>query len=182
LFKGFALAHLFDNALDPDDRQQHAPSARRPWLWAAGVAGLAIIGIASALAWRAYDGSPLTLPSFLSGTEQTAAPPAVAAADKPVTLKDVQAVQQQIAGPLQSNAQLLAAQQAEIKRLSDQVSALAAKVEALERPPASAQASLPASAPPSPAPVGPRKKPAAAKPPSGISVGGAPLPPGQQAR
>jgi uncharacterized coiled-coil protein SlyX len=175
------VAHLFDNALDPDDRQL-APPPRRPWLWAASVAGLAILGVASAFAWRAYDGGPLTLPSFLSGTGQTAAPPAVAAADKPVTLKDVQALQQQIAGPLQSNAQLLAAQQAEIKRLSDQVSALAAKVDALEHPPASAQASLPASAPPSPAPAAPRKKSAAPKPAPGISVGGAPLPPAQSGR
>jgi hypothetical protein len=175
------VAHLFDNALGPDDRQQLAPPARRPWLWAAGVAGLAIFGIALAFAWRAYDGGPLTLPSLLSGTGQTAAPPAVAAADKPVTLKDLQALQQQVAGPLQSNAQLLAAQQVEIKRLSDQVSALAAKVEALEHPPASAQASLPAAAP-SPAPAAPRKKPAAPKQPPGISVGGAPLPPAPSAR
>jgi uncharacterized coiled-coil protein SlyX len=180
LFKGFALAHLFDNALDPDDRQQYAPSARRPWLWAAGVAGLAIFGIASAFAWRAYGGVPLTLPSFASLTGQPAAPAVVA--DKPVGLKDLQALQQQIAAPLQSNAQLLAAQQAEIKRLSDQVSALAAKMEALEHPAASAQASLPASAPPSPAPVAPRKKPAAPKTPASISVGGAPLPPAQSAR
>ena len=61
-------------------------------------------------------------------------------------------MQQQIAGPLQSNAQLLAAQQAEIKRLSDQVAGLAAKVNALEHPPATAQAALPVSAPPPPSP------------------------------
>lgn len=174
------MAHLFDNALDPDDRQQFAPPVRRPWIWAASVAGLAIFGIASAFAWRAYGGGPLTLPSFAFATGQPAAPAVVA--DKPVGLKDLQALQQQIAGPLQSNAQLLTAQQAEIKRLSDQLSALAAKVEALERPPASAQASLPASAPPSPAPVAPRKKPAAPKSPPGISVGGAPLPPARSAR
>jgi uncharacterized coiled-coil protein SlyX len=175
------MAHLFETAVEgPDERL--VPPARRRWIWPAAVVGLAILGIASAFAWRAYDGGPLTLPSFLSGTGQTAAPPAVAAADKPVTLKDVQALQQQIAGPLQSNAQLLAAQQAEIKRLSDQISALAAKVEALEHPPASAQAALPASAPPSPAPAAARKKPALPKPAPGISVGGAPLPPAQPAR
>jgi uncharacterized coiled-coil protein SlyX len=173
------VAHLFETAVEgPGDRL--APPARRPWLWAAGVAGLASLGIASAFAWRAYDGGPLTLPSFALLTGQPATPAVVA--DKPVTLKDLQALQQQIAGPLQSNAQLLAAQQAEIKRLSDQVSALAAKVDALEHPPASAQASLPASAPPSPAPGAPRKKPAAPKSPPGISVGGAPLPPAPSAR
>jgi uncharacterized coiled-coil protein SlyX len=180
------VAHLFETTVEgPGDRL--VPPARRRWLWAAGVAGLAIVGIASAFAWRVYDGGPLTLPSFLSGTGQSEAPPAVVAADKPVTLKDLQALQQQIAGPLQSNAQLLAAQQAEIKRLSDQVSALAAKVEALEHPPASAQALLPAPAPPSPAPAAApaaaaRKKSAAPKSPPGISVGGAPLPPAPSAR
>lgn len=176
------MAHLFVNELDPDDRQQFAPPARPAWLWAAGVAALAIVGIASAFAWRAYGGIPLTLPSFASGTGQPAAPAVVA--EKPVGLKDLQALQQQIAGPLQSSAQLLAAQQAELKRLSDQVSALAAKVDALEHPPASTQASFPASAPPapSPAPTAPRKKSAAPKQPPGISVGGAPLPPAQPAR
>jgi uncharacterized coiled-coil protein SlyX len=172
------VAHLFETAVEePDDRL--APPARRRWLWAAGVAALAVLGIASAFAWRAYGGVPLTLPSFALGTGKPAAPAVVA--DKPVGLKDLQALQQQIAGPLQSNAQLLAAQQAEIKRLSDQVSALAAKVDALEHAPASAQASLPASAPPSPVPA-PRKKSAAPKTPAGISVGGAPLPPAQSAR
>jgi uncharacterized coiled-coil protein SlyX len=171
------VAHLFETTVEgPGDRL--VPPARRRWLWPAVVAGLAILGIASAFAWRAYDDGLLTLP-FLSGTGQAAAP---AAADKPVTLQDVQALQQQIAGPLQSNAQLLAAQQAEIKRLSDQVSALAAKVDALEHPQASAQASVPASAPPSPAPAAARKKPAAPKSPPGISVGGAPLPPAPSAR
>jgi hypothetical protein len=173
------VAHLFETTVEgPGDPL--VPPPRRRWPWVAGIAVLAILGIASALAWRVYDGGPLTLPSFLSGTGE--APSAAVAADKPVTLKDVQALQQQIAGPLQSNAQLLAAQQAEIKRLSDQVSALAAKVDALEHPPASAQASLPAAAPPSPAPVAPRKKPAAPKAAPGISVGGAPLPPAQSAR
>jgi hypothetical protein len=77
---------------------------------------------------------------------------------------------------MQSNAQLLASQQAELKRLADQVTVLTAKVDLLERPAASAQASLPAPAPPPPAPVAPRKRPAAPKQPAAISVGGAPLP------
>jgi uncharacterized coiled-coil protein SlyX len=168
------VAHLYDN--HPDDagyevEQAPAPQRKR-WITIAVAAGLlAATGVASAFAWRAYGGVPLTLPSFASGTGQPAAP--AVAADKPVGLKDLQALQQQIAGSLQSNAQLLAAQQAELKRLSDQVSALTGKVEALEHPPASAQASLPASAPPSAAP---RKKPAAPKLPPGISTGGAPLP------
>jgi uncharacterized coiled-coil protein SlyX len=168
------VAHLYDN--HPDDAGYEAEQAPAPqrirWVTIAVAAGLlAATGVASAFAWRAY-GIPLTLPSFAWVTGQPATPAVVA--DKPVTLKDLQALQQQIAGPLQSNAQLLAAQQAEFKRLSDQVSALTAKVDALEHPPASAQASLPASAPPPPAAA--RKKSAAPKPPPGISTGGAPLP------
>ena len=96
-------------------------------------------------------------------------------ADKTVGLKDFQAFQQQITGTLQSTAQLVAAQQAEIKRLSDQVAALTAKIDTLQRPAASAQAAAPAASPP--APVAARKKSAAPKQPPAISVGGAPLPP-----
>jgi uncharacterized coiled-coil protein SlyX len=172
------VAHLYDN--HPDDAGYEAEQAPAPqrgrWITiAVAVALLAATGVASAFAWRAFGGVPLTLPSLPSFALLTGQPatPAVVA-DKPVGLKDLQALQQQLAGPLQSNAQLLAAQQAELKRLSDQVSALTAKVDALEHPPASAQASLPASAPPSPA--APRKKPAAPKLPPGISTGGAPLP------
>ncbi|WP_375411220.1 hypothetical protein [uncultured Bradyrhizobium sp.] len=170
------MAHLF-----PDDvsyETEPGPQRRR-WIPVAVVAALALFGIASAFAWRAYGGVAFpSMPSFSFGTGPQTAPVA-AAADKPVALKDLQAMQQQLAGPLQSNAQLLAAQQAEIKRLSDQVAALAAKVDTLERPPAPAQAALPASAPPAPTPVSPapRRKPAAPKqPPPAISVGGAPLP------
>lgn len=171
------MAHLFP---DEVEYQAHQQPHRRRWIPFVVAAALALSGVASAFAWRAYGGVPWTLPSFAFGTAQPA-PPATAA-DKPVGLQDLQALQQQIAGPLQSNAQLLAAQQAEIKRLSDQVSGLAAKVDALEHPPATAQAAVPASAPPSPAPVAARKKSAVAKKPAAISVGGAPLPATQPAR
>jgi uncharacterized coiled-coil protein SlyX len=180
------VAHLFDNHSDDADvgyevQEAEAPQRTNWGRLALAAALLAVIGVSSAILWRAFSGGLPVLPSFASGTGPSPAP-AAAVADKPVTLNDLQALQQQITGPLQSNAQLLAAQQAEIKRLSDQVAALAAKVEALEHPPASAQASLPASAPPSPAPAAPRKKPAAPKPPASISVGGAPLPAGQPGR
>lgn len=165
------MAHLFDNAHDePDERQRHAPQRPR-WVWAAGVAGLAMLGIVSAVLWRAWDGGLPSLPSFASVAAPGAAP--AEAPDKPVGSKEFRAFQQQIAGSLQSTAQLVAAQQAEIKRLSDQVSALTAKIDTLAHPAASAQAAVP---PPPPAPAV-RKKPAAAKPAPGISVGGAPLPP-----
>jgi hypothetical protein len=167
---------LYDD--HPDDagyeaEQVPAPRRMRWGTIAVAAALLAATGVASAFAWRAYGGVPLTLPlpSFAWVTGQPATP--AVAADKPVGLKDLQALQQQIAGPLQSNEQLLSAQQAELKRLADQVSALAAKVDVLEHPPASAQALLPA---PAPSAAAPRKKSAAPKLPPGISTGGAPLP------
>jgi uncharacterized coiled-coil protein SlyX len=166
------VAHLFDNARDEaDDLRQPAPGRRR-WVPIAAVAGLVMLGAASALLWHAWGGGLPALPSFAAGAPPGAAPAEVP--DKTVGLKDFQAFQQQIAGTLQATAQLVAAQQAEIKRLSDQVAALNAKIDAQQRPAASAQAAAPAP-PPAAAPAA-RKKPAAAKLPPGISTGGAPLP------
>jgi cell division protein FtsB len=172
------VAHLFPDEVEYETEHQpeHEPKRRR-WVPIAAVAGLALFGVVSAFAWHTYGGGPLTLPSFAFATGQPAAPAVVA--DKPVGLKDLQALQQQVAGSVQSTAQLLATQQAEIKRLADQVAVLAAKVDLLERPAASAQASLPAAQPVAPAA---RKKPAAPKPLPGISTGGAPLPPAQPGR
>ena len=132
---------------------------------------LAGAGSGSALLWRAYG---VGLPAFpsLTSVATTAAP----VADKPVGLSDLQTLQQQVAGSMQSTEKLLTAQQAEIKRLSDQLSALSGKLDLLQRPVTSAQAAIP---PPAPKPVAPapRKKPAALQPAGAISTGGAPLPP-----
>jgi uncharacterized coiled-coil protein SlyX len=167
------VAHLFDNAPDEiEDMHQPAPAPRR-WVPIAVVAGLALLGAASAGAWFAWGNGLPALPSF---TSSVAAPGPAEVPDKIVRLKDFQAFQQQIAATMQSTAQLVAAQQAEIKRLSDQVAALTAKIDAQQRPAASAQATAPAPAPPPP-PSAARKRPAAPKEPPAISVGGAPLPP-----
>jgi uncharacterized coiled-coil protein SlyX len=165
----------FVDALDDQDHDQEEPEPRR-WVRAGVIVGLAMFGVVSALVWHAWGGSLPAMPSFASVTAPAAAPPAaVAVADKPVGSSDFAAFQQQIAGSLQSSAQLLGAQQAEIKRLSDQVSALAAKIETLQHPTASAQAAMPPA--PAPATPAPRKKPAAPKPAApAISTGGAPLP------
>jgi uncharacterized coiled-coil protein SlyX len=169
------VAHLFDNAPDEiEDQEQPAPGRGR-WVPFAVAIGLALLGSASALLWNAFGNGLPALPSFTSSTAAPGAAPAEIP-DKTVGQKDFQAFQQQIAGTLQSTAQLVAAQQADIKRLSDQVAALAAKIDAQQRPAASAQAAAPAPPPPPP-PVAARKKPTAPKQPPGISVGGAPLPP-----
>jgi uncharacterized coiled-coil protein SlyX len=158
---------LFQNNADEVDDQSRQAPGRRRWIPIAVVAGLVMFGAGSALLWHVWGIGLPALPSFTSAKAPADVP------DKTVGLKDFQAFQQQIAGAMQSTAQLVAAQQAEIKRLSDQVSALSAKIDALQRPAAPAQAAAPAPPPPPPAA---RKKPAAAKLPPGISTGGAPLP------
>ena|SRR5436305_1751972 len=184
---GLAVAHLFDNHPDETGYEERQPTVRRRRVpLAVSAVLLALLGSGAAVLWHSYGASlgfaslglpSLGLPSFgltsTSGTE----PSASAAMDRPAGLKDLQAMQQQIAGPVQAATQLLASQQAELKRLADQVAVLTAKVDLLERPAASAQAQLPAQPPPPPPPpAAPRKRTAAPKQPA-ISVGGAPLPP-----
>lgn len=144
---------------------------------------LACFGSGSALVARAYGMGLPTLPSFASGTSvassTSAANSPAPVAVKPVALSDLQALQQQVAGSLQSTERLLAAQQAEIKRLSDQVVVLSGKLDLLQRPLSSAQAALPTQTPaPAPKPVAAAKpkKPAQAQSTGTISTGGAPLP------
>jgi hypothetical protein len=165
---GFAVAYRADE--DFDDTPDEKPKGRALVGIVVAVM-LAGAGSGSALLWRAYGTGLPAFPSFTS-VAATAAP----VADKPVGLGDLQAIQQQIAGSMQSTEMLLTAQQAEIKRLSDQVSVLSAKLDLLQRPIASAQAAIPAPAA-KPAAPAPRKKPGGAQPTGAISIGGAPLPP-----
>jgi uncharacterized coiled-coil protein SlyX len=154
-----------------DDDYDYAPSAQprsRVLFWIIVIIVLAGTGVGSAFLWQAY-GNGLSV--FRTGT----ATPEPTPPDKPVGLADFQAFQQQIVGSMQSTEQVLAAQEAEIKRLSDEVAALSAKLDLVQHPvaPAEALAPGPASKPVAPPP---RKKPAAPKPAGAISTGGAPLP------
>jgi uncharacterized coiled-coil protein SlyX len=162
------VAHLFDNANDSVDYEVPAAPARRRWGTPVVVVCLALLGAGSAIAWHSWGGGWPSWPTLALGT----APPEP---EKPVALKDFQALQQQAASAAQSTAQQLAAQQAEIKRLSDQVAALAARIDTLQNTAASAQATTPAPSPPPPPAA--RKRTAAPKQQPAISVGGAPLPP-----
>ncbi len=131
---------------------------------------LAATGIGSAFLWRTYGGELTLFSSSASIASSTAV-----TAEKPIGLKDLQALQQQISESRQSAERLLATQQAEIKRLSDEVTVLSAKLDLVQRPIASAQAALPQAAPHRPAPQ--RKQPAATPSAGVITTGGAPLPP-----
>jgi uncharacterized coiled-coil protein SlyX len=169
---GFAVTYIADEDYDdPVDEPEEKPKGRALVRLVVTLM-LAGVGSGSALLWRSYG---LALPAIPSSTAVAAA--AAPVAEKPLGVADLQALQQQVAGSMQSTEKLLAAQQAEIKRLSDQLAALSGKLDLLQRPVTSAQAALP---PPAPKPVAPtlRRKPAAQQPPAGaISTGGAPLPP-----
>ena len=99
-------------------------------------------------------------------------------------LKDFQSFQRQTADSLQAAAQDLAAKKADLKSLSDPVSALTAKIDAWRAGPGTGALSAPTELQPGSEPpaarapvIAARKKTSAPKPPGGsISVGGAPLP------
>jgi uncharacterized protein involved in exopolysaccharide biosynthesis len=114
------------------DEPEEKPK-RASWISTAAAALLlACIGVGLAFFWRGYGGSVTALPSIASANRPAAAPGAAGPAEK--GLSDLQAVQQQLAGQMQAATQLLASQQAEIKRLSDQVAALTGKIDALQQP------------------------------------------------
>jgi uncharacterized coiled-coil protein SlyX len=127
---------------------------------------LVCVGVGLAFFWRAYGGSVSALPSIAAVNGPAAAPSA--AAVKGVGAADLQALQQQLAGQIQAVNQLLASQQAELKRLSDQLAALTGKVDALQQPVAPApvaKQAAPARKKPAPAPVAANPAGAAAPPP-----------------
>jgi hypothetical protein len=119
-----------------------------------------------------------------SSSESSAAAPVRNGVEKTVTQKDFQAFQRETTDFLQSVAQDVAAQKADLKTLSDQVAALVAKIDAQQ---SAVEPTPPHTAvqPPGltrPAVTSSHKKPAPVKPTGPISVGGAPLPPTGRAR
>jgi hypothetical protein len=104
-----------------------------------------------------------------------------ASAEQPVSRADFEAFERPTLDTLQSITARLDAQQADLKRLADQVAGLSAKVETLQGatsalPAQTAVAPVAEPVPPRPPTVAQRRKPAAPTMPSGpISTGGAPL-------
>jgi hypothetical protein len=145
---------------------------------------LASVGTASAFAWKGAGGPSFALPT----SERAASQPP----ESPLARSDIEAIRQQMAAQAQSSQQLLAAQQAEIKRLTDQVASLSGRLDQRQRPVASAPAVVPVVNPSAAAPVAKKKteaqKPVASsvkpvaqklidtKPTGAVSTGGAPLP------
>lgn len=137
---------------------------------------------ASGYLWLHYDSL-----AKLAFAERSAGAPDVHSTDTGLTQEDFEAFRRQTAESLQSAIEDLDAQKADLKRLSDQVLALATKIDAL-RSTATSTGSLsaptevrPGSPQPTPARTAviaaARKKPPAPKTTGPISIGGAPLPP-----
>lgn len=127
------------------------------------LAALVIVGVGSAFAWRTFA---YPTQEFNSHSIDRPSVNTVGQND------EIKAIQQQFAAQLQSNAQLLAAQQVELKQLTAQMAALATKIDAIQSSALAARAAMPATPAPKPG------KPAKPKPPGGsVSTGGAPLPP-----
>jgi hypothetical protein len=117
--------------------------------------------------------------SQLAFAEHSSIAPMVQPNDTAVTRGDLDAIKREMADFLQSTVANTDALKADLKNLSDQVAALAAKVDGLQTAPQSGE--LKPGSPPSVLPVRPpvmaaRKKPAAPQTTGPISVGGAQLP------
>jgi uncharacterized coiled-coil protein SlyX len=115
---------------EPDDDKRAVVST------VVGALVLAIVGSGSAFAWRSYASTPY--PFFSLGGSS--------AVPEKVGLAEFQAFQQQIAGQMQTNSQVLATQQADLKRLSEQIAAVSTKMDALQSSIVSARAALSTSA------------------------------------
>jgi len=159
------VTYRYDDDVDYEPTPE--PRHRAPWLSIIVVAGLATIGVASAFIWRSYGSNVPALLIFSSGK-----PSPADTAKKIPGLAELETLQQQSAAQMQTALQLLTAQQAELKTLSNQVLVLEGKVDTLQR-------SVTA-APPPPAPklaVRPvRKKPVALNPKPTGAPPSAPIP------
>jgi hypothetical protein len=138
-----------------------------------------IAAFASAYLWLKYDRV-----QRVSSAAPPAAAPVVASGEEAVSRKDFEAFRLQIAKSLQSTIEGMDAQKEDLRKLSDQVTALAAKTDARpsaaqttgslsgELRPGTQQAVVPARPPI----VAAKKKPPAPKTNGPISIGGAALP------
>jgi hypothetical protein len=159
------------------------------------LAVLLLLGAAGGLLWLNLDTVTDALHGVASPASSSSNADVLASASEPaVSAADFSAFQQQTGSSIQTATDLLKAQQAELKRLSDQIQGLTMQVSSLTTrmeqvqqgrvpapgaavaAPATPVAAAPMAAAPRPAPTAPRKRAPADRPAGAISVGGAPLP------
>ncbi|MET0969333.1 MAG: hypothetical protein ABWY18_09055 [Tardiphaga sp.] len=165
---------------------------RRSYGWLGWLLALLIVLGVGVYGWLNYD--------RLAELTHSAAAATGAVSDRTVNADDYEAFQQKATTSLQAATDQLAAQQTELKRLSDavegltgQVAALASKLDqtqgvgapasAVPAPAATSPRPVTSTATPArPTPTAPRKRPTSPAPAGAISVGGAPLPAQPSAR
>jgi flagellar basal body-associated protein FliL len=146
-----------------DEEFEDEGEERRPrfWVYVLVCLVLAATGSGAAFAWHGYGGGELTTGALSSAPK--AAPAQQAAAAQDALLRNLAEAQQRATAIAQRNQELLQAQDAQIKRLSDAVSQLATRVDGLGV--RNAQAAVPLPAPKKPvAPKIAAPKPAAPAP------------------
>lgn len=128
----------------------HAAEERKPRFWAQALVCvvLAATGSGAAFAWHGYGGGELMAGVLTAAPKAAPAPQAVAAAQDAL-LRNLTEAQQRATAIAQRNQDLLQAQAAEIKRLSEAVSQLSTHVDGLSV--RNAQAAVPMPAPRKPA-------------------------------
>ena len=139
----------FDEEFEGEEYEDEAPRPRF-WVRALVCAVLAATGSGAAFAWHGYGGGELTTAALTAAPKAASAPQAAAAQE--ALLRNLADAQQRAAAIAQRNQDLLQAQAAEIKRLSEAVAQLSTRVDGLGV--RNAQAAV---SPPAP------KKPAAPK-------------------
>jgi hypothetical protein len=149
----------------------------------ASVIVFALIATAGAYTWVNYGDQ-----FRVTGTAEPAAPIAESAAgEAPVSREEFDLFKRQTADALRSITETKADDKTVLLKLTDDLSALVARIDALQRASATAPPPAPPSsrnlvpvepvASPRPGVVAQRRKPPTPKPTGPISVGGAPLPP-----
>ena len=136
-------------------------------------AAVVAFGVGAAIVWYVTGWNSVSAISFENPRDSSAP-------EKTASLKDFQGLQQQNAQSMRSMEQMLAAQGAEIKRLSDQLALLSGKIDLLQGPAASVNDAIDLAAPPAAVRARPKKsksdaKKPFAKPAGAFSTGGAPL-------
>jgi hypothetical protein len=148
----------FDEEFEGEEVEDEA---RRPRFWVSALVcvALAATGSGAAFAWHGYGGGELMTAALTSAPKAASAPQAVA---QDAVLKNLADAQQRAAAIAQRNQDLLQAQAAEIKRLSEAVAQLSTRVDGLSVRNAQAAVPPPAKKPAAPKVVAP--KPAAPAP------------------
>ena len=118
----------FDEEFEDEEFEDEEP--RRPfWVYALVCVVLAATGSGAAFAWHGYAGRELTTGALSAAAKAASASQAIAAQD--ALLRNLADAQQRAAAIAQGNQDLLRAQAAEIKRLSDAVAQLTTRVDGM---------------------------------------------------